>query len=57
MNGLREDCRAKDPSCGHDKASHFSEVVDGKRVWLTCLCRGCECKRYVAPEEGKGKAP
>lgn len=36
-------------TCGHDRASHYSEMDGaGRRIFFCCLCSGCECKSYVA---------
>lgn len=39
--------------CGHDKSSHYldHDAVPPERI--TCLCTGCECKRYVHEGEPK----
>jgi hypothetical protein len=42
-------------ACQHDKASHYYEELyvsqgeysEKKWVRTTCLCRGCECARFV----------
>jgi|HubBroStandDraft_2_1064218.scaffolds.fasta_scaffold72086_5 hypothetical protein len=36
-------------NCKHDKASHYSETENGKKVYFSCLCNGCDCKKYVNP--------
>jgi hypothetical protein len=38
--GLKETCH-----CGHDKASHYRDA--GSRETLSCLCQGCDCRRYI----------
>ena len=46
-------------SCQHDRASHYIDKVEGWKdgEWLktelpmTCLCRGCVCKRYLVEND------
>lgn len=46
MNGLRETCH-----CGHDRASHYADPTTGEKH--ACLCRGCDCERYVNDRDPK----
>lgn len=44
------------PQCRHDKASHYREP-GANGAWVTCLCTGCECKRYRAEGEAAPVTP
>ena len=48
MNHLLENCH-----CGHDKASHYRSHDSYPPELGMCLCRGCECARFVDWNEPK----